>query len=96
MQPIDLAVKVVIPLVGGKVEDLIAGFVGKAFDAENKVGVKWLAGRVAHLIAESAECRIEAGLQAPRVGYVRRHAPDGEHRASLRQAPTSATQPMCG
>jgi hypothetical protein len=37
-------VKVSIPLVGGKVEDLIAGFIGKAFDAEGKVGVKWLAG----------------------------------------------------
>jgi hypothetical protein len=44
VQRIDLAVKVSIPLVGGKVEDLIAGFVVKAFDAENKVGVKWLRG----------------------------------------------------
>ena len=44
VQRVDLAVKVSIPLVGGKVEDLIAGFLGKAFDAENKVGVKWLAG----------------------------------------------------
>jgi hypothetical protein len=44
LQRIDLDVKVSIPLVGGKVEDLIAGFVGKAFDAENKVGVKWLRG----------------------------------------------------
>jgi hypothetical protein len=44
VQGIDLAVKVSIPLVGGKVEDLIAGFVSKAFDAENKVGVKWLRG----------------------------------------------------
>jgi hypothetical protein len=44
VQQIDLAVKVSIPLVGGKVEDLVAGFVGKAFDAENKVGVKWLRG----------------------------------------------------
>ena len=44
LQQIDLAVKVSIPLVGGKVEDLVAGFVGKAFDAENKVGVKWLRG----------------------------------------------------
>jgi hypothetical protein len=42
VQQIDLAVKVSIPLVGGKVEDLIAGFVAKAFDAEHKVGVKWL------------------------------------------------------
>jgi hypothetical protein len=44
VQQIDLAVKVSIPLVGGKVEDLVAGFVGKAFDAEHKVGVKWLRG----------------------------------------------------
>jgi hypothetical protein len=44
VQQVDLAVKVSIPLVGGKVEDLIAGFLGKAFDAENKVGVKWLKG----------------------------------------------------
>ena len=44
VQRIDLAVKVSIPLVGGKVEELIAGFVTKAFDAENKVGVKWLRG----------------------------------------------------
>jgi hypothetical protein len=44
VQRIDLAVKVSMPIVGGKVEDLIAGFIGKAFDAENKVGVKWLAG----------------------------------------------------
>ena len=43
-QTIDIAVQVSIPLVGGKVEDLIAGFVGRVFDAENKVGVKWLAG----------------------------------------------------
>ncbi|HET7430124.1 MAG TPA: DUF2505 domain-containing protein [Nocardioides sp.] len=42
VQRIDLSVKVSLPLVGGKVEDLVAGFVGKAFDAENKVGVKWL------------------------------------------------------
>ncbi len=44
VQQIDLAVKVSIPLVGGKVEDLVAGFVTKAFDAEHKVGVKWLRG----------------------------------------------------
>ena len=43
-QTIDLRVEVSMPFVGGKVEDLIAGFLGKAFDAENKVGVKWLAG----------------------------------------------------
>jgi Protein of unknown function (DUF2505) len=44
VERIDLAVKVSMPIVGGKVEDLIAGFIGKAFDAANKVGVKWLAG----------------------------------------------------
>jgi hypothetical protein len=44
MEQIDLAVKVSIPLVGGKVEDLITDFVVRAFDAENKVGVKWLRG----------------------------------------------------
>jgi hypothetical protein len=44
VEQVDLAVKVSIPLVGGKVEDLVAGFLGKAFDAENKVGVKWLRG----------------------------------------------------
>lgn len=42
VQQIDLAVKVSIPLVGGKVEDLVAGFVGKAYDAEGKVGEDWL------------------------------------------------------
>jgi hypothetical protein len=44
VQRIDLAVKVSMPIDGGKLEDLIAGFIGKAFVAENKVGVKWLAG----------------------------------------------------
>jgi hypothetical protein len=44
VQRIDLAVKVSVPLIGGKLEELVAGFVTKAFDAENKVGVKWLRG----------------------------------------------------
>jgi hypothetical protein len=44
VQQVDAAVKVSIPLVGGKVEGLVADFLGKAFDAENKVGVKWLRG----------------------------------------------------
>jgi hypothetical protein len=44
VQTVDLSVKVSMPIVGGKVEDLIVGFMGKAFDAENKVGTKWLAG----------------------------------------------------
>ena len=42
VQLLDLTVKVNIPLVGGKVEGLVADFVTSAFDAENKVGVKWL------------------------------------------------------
>lgn len=44
VETVDLAVQVKIPLVGGKIEDLIAGLLVKAFKAENKVGVKWLAG----------------------------------------------------
>jgi hypothetical protein len=44
VQRLDLGVKVSIPLVGGKLEDLVAGFITKAFDAENRVGVKWLRG----------------------------------------------------
>ncbi len=45
VQTIELSIKVSIPFVGGKVEDLIADFIGKAFDAENRVGVEWLARR---------------------------------------------------
>jgi hypothetical protein len=45
VQRIELAVKFSMPIVGGKVEDLIAGFVAKAFDAEHEVGVQWLAGQ---------------------------------------------------
>jgi hypothetical protein len=41
----ELAVRVSVPLVGGKVEDLVAGFIGHAFAAENKVGRKWLTGQ---------------------------------------------------
>jgi hypothetical protein len=44
VQQVDLAVKVSIPLVGGKVEGLVADFVTKAYAAENEVGVKWLEG----------------------------------------------------
>ena len=44
VQTIDLTIKVSMPFVGGKVEDPIGDFIRKAFEAENKVGVKWLAG----------------------------------------------------
>jgi hypothetical protein len=38
---VELAVKVSIPLVGGKVEDLVAGFLTRALDAEAEVGTGW-------------------------------------------------------
>lgn len=44
IQTMNLAVQVKIPLVGGKIEDLIVGLLVKAYRAENKVGLKWLAG----------------------------------------------------
>lgn len=44
VERIELDVKVSIPLVGGKVEDLVAGFVGRAFEAEHEVGLRWLRG----------------------------------------------------
>ncbi|WP_257955359.1 DUF2505 domain-containing protein [Nocardioides sp. B-3] len=43
VRDVNLTVKVNIPFVGGKVEDLIAGLLSKAYRAENKVGVRWLA-----------------------------------------------------
>jgi hypothetical protein len=44
VEQVKMDVRVGIPLVGGKLEDLIAGLLKDAFRAENKVGVKWLAG----------------------------------------------------
>jgi Protein of unknown function (DUF2505) len=43
-ETVNLTVKVNIPLVGGKIEGLIADLLSKALRAEHKVGVKWLAG----------------------------------------------------
>ena len=40
---IDLEISVRIPLVGGKVEGLVADMVGHALDREHEVGVEWLA-----------------------------------------------------
>jgi hypothetical protein len=45
VETVKMDVRVGIPLVGGKLEDLIAGLLKDAFRAENKVGVKWLAGQ---------------------------------------------------
>jgi hypothetical protein len=44
IETVRLSIKVSIPLVGGKLEELIAGLLLKAFKAENRVGVAWLAG----------------------------------------------------
>ena len=44
-ETVAVKVKVSIPLVGGKIEDLIAGLLIKALKAENKVGRDWLAAR---------------------------------------------------
>jgi hypothetical protein len=44
VQSIRMDVRVGIPLVGGKLEDLVSGLLKDAFRAENKVGLKWLAG----------------------------------------------------
>jgi hypothetical protein len=41
---VTMTVKIGIPLVGGRLEDLVAGLMKDAFRAENKVGLKWLAG----------------------------------------------------
>ena len=44
VETVRMDVRVAVPLVGGKLEDLVAGLLKDAFRAENKVGVKWLAG----------------------------------------------------
>ena len=42
-ETVNLTVKVNIPLVGGKIEGLIADLLSKALRAEHRTGVKWLA-----------------------------------------------------
>jgi hypothetical protein len=41
---VEMGIKVNIPLVGGKAEDLVASMLRRALEAEHKVGRKWLAG----------------------------------------------------
>jgi hypothetical protein len=41
-ETVNLSVKVNIPLVGGKIEGLIAGLLSEALRAEHEVGMKWL------------------------------------------------------
>lgn len=43
-ETVNLSVRVNIPLVGGKIEGLVADMLTKALRAEHKVGVTWLAG----------------------------------------------------
>jgi hypothetical protein len=43
-ETVNLSVKVNIPLVGGKIESVIADLLSKALRAEHEVGVKWLKG----------------------------------------------------
>ena len=45
IETVAVDVKVSIPLIGGKVEGLIADMLVKALRAENKVGQRWLAER---------------------------------------------------
>lgn len=42
---VDLEVTVRVPLVGGKIEGLVADMLGKALDTEHHTGVEWLAAR---------------------------------------------------
>lgn len=44
-ETVSLEVKVSIPIVGGKLEGLIADMLSKALRAEHKVGRDWLAGK---------------------------------------------------
>ena len=43
-ETVNLTVKVNIPIVGGRIEGLIADLLSKALRAEHRTGVKWLAG----------------------------------------------------
>lgn len=44
VEVVELEIKVSIPLVGGKVESLVADMLRKALEKENEVGRTWLAG----------------------------------------------------
>lgn len=43
-ETLDVEVKVKVPLIGGKLESLMADLVAKGMDQEHEVGVSWLAG----------------------------------------------------
>jgi hypothetical protein len=44
-EKVDMTVTVNLPLIGGKVEGLIADMLRKALDSEHTVGKEWLAGK---------------------------------------------------
>lgn len=44
-QVVDLDVKVKVPLIGGKLEALVAQQIQEGYDIEHQVGVAWLAGQ---------------------------------------------------
>jgi len=44
-EQIDLQVTVRLPLVGGRIEGLVADMLGKALDKEHETGTRWLAAR---------------------------------------------------
>lgn len=43
-ETVNLTVKVHLPLVGGKIESVVADLLSRAFRAEHEAGVEWLAG----------------------------------------------------
>src|SRR4051794_25861783 len=43
VETVSMEVQVGVPLVGGRLEEMVGGLLEAAFRAENKVGVKWLA-----------------------------------------------------
>jgi Protein of unknown function (DUF2505) len=45
VETVTMQVRVGIPLVGGKLEDLVTGLLQDAYRAENKIGLTWLAGQ---------------------------------------------------
>lgn len=44
VQSVRLAIKVSVPLMGGKIEDMLVDLLGKALAKEHEVGRAWLAG----------------------------------------------------
>jgi hypothetical protein len=44
-QTVVLEVSARIPLIGGKIEGMVADLLGEAYDREHEVGVEWLASR---------------------------------------------------